>query len=218
MKQQAQEARERARDMRARSHQAAEQTRHLVTQSEEIFHHLQAQQEYAAEHADHLRRPPFLSSPTPPPPPLPHKEVTILLIEDNPADVRLFREALKEIPIRSQVTVLKNSREIAAFVAQGGSAAAAPRPQLILLDYCLPNLEAAATLALFRSLPGYDQIPVVLLSGLPESEGHQRSAALGTTAFVQQPLKLQPYFDAVMAIVYRWGSQQTQAFEREERE
>ena len=139
--------------------------------------------------------------------PLSHPGVHILLIEDSPADISLFREALQELPIPCQLTACTHFRELEAFVAQVGKASAV-RPQLILLDYHLADMEAAETLALCRSLPGYDTIPVILFSGLPETEGQQRSTVLGTTAFVQKPGALQPYFDTVAAIISRWGCRQ----------
>jgi len=142
--------------------------------------------------------------------PLSHPGVHILLIEDSPADIALFREALQKLPIPCQLTACTHFRELEAFVAQAGNASAV-RPQLILLDYLLADMEAAETLALCRSLPGYDTIPVILFSGLPETEGQQRSTVLGTTAFVQKPGALQAYFDAVAAIVYRWGWRQPEA-------
>ncbi len=140
--------------------------------------------------------------------PLSHPGVHILLIEDSPADIALFREALQKLPIPCQLTACTHFRELEAFVVQAGSAAAAARPQLILLDYLLTDMEAAETLALCRSLPDSETIPVILFSGLPETEGQQRSTVLGTTAFVQKPGALQPYFAAVAAIIYRWGCRQ----------
>jgi hypothetical protein len=56
-----------------------------------------------------------------------------------------------------------------------------------------------------RSLPGYKRVPVILFGGLPEMEGQRQRTLLGTAAFVQKPTQLQPYFDAVADIVYRWG-------------
>lgn len=201
----AQDPKERARETIARAHQAADRARQLGRQSEEAAQHRQARREYEAEHAERFPLfPPPLSSPAPLPPPLPHPVVRILLIEDSPADIALFQQALQELPIPCQLTACTHFRELEAFVTQAGKASAA-RPQLILLDYFLTDMEVAETLALCRSLPGYDTIPVILFSGLPETEGQQRSTVLGTTAFVQKPGALQPYFDAVAAIVYRWG-------------
>jgi CheY-like chemotaxis protein len=108
-----------------------------------------------------------------------------------------------EIPC--QLSVLGQSSEIEAFVAQAQSAAPTARPHVIILDYFLDGMEVAKILAWVRSLPGYEQVPVILFGGLPEMEGQQQSTLLGTAAFVQKPTQLQPYFDAVAGIVYRWG-------------
>jgi CheY-like chemotaxis protein len=76
---------------------------------------------------------------------------------------------------------------------------------MIILDYLLDGMEVAEILARVRSLPGYERIPVILFSGLPEMEGQRQRTLLSTTAFVQKPTQLQPYFDAIASIVYRWG-------------
>jgi CheY-like chemotaxis protein len=203
---QARAVREKARDKIARSHQAANKTRQLVKRSEEIAQHLRARQEYRAEQADRAPLfPPPPSSPAFSPPALPHVLVHILLIEDNLADITLLREALKEVAIPCQLSVLRQSSEIEPFVAQAKSAAPTARPHVIILDYVLNGIEVTETLSQVRRLPGYEQIPVILFSGLPEMEGQRQRTLLGTAAFVQKPTQLQPYFDAVAGIVYRWG-------------
>jgi hypothetical protein len=125
---------ERARDLRARTHQVTDQTRQILKRADEIAQHTRARQEYRAEQAD--RAPLFPPPPSPRPfPALPHTLVHILLIEDSLADIALFREALKEVAIPCQLSVLKQSSEIETFVAQAKSAAATVRPHMIILDY-----------------------------------------------------------------------------------
>jgi len=118
VKRNARELKERARDLRARTHYLTDQTRQLFKRADEIAQHNRARQEYRAEQA--VRAPLF------PPPPyslplclpaLPHILVHILLIEDSLADIALFREALKEVAIPCQLSVLGQPSEIEAFVA-----------------------------------------------------------------------------------------------------
>ena len=207
VKRHARELKERARDLRARTHQVADQTRQLFKRADEIAQHTRARQEYRAEQADCAPLfPPPPSSPALSPPALPYVLVHLLLIEDNPADIALFREALKEIAIPCQRSVLGQSSEIEAFVAQAKSAAPTARPHMIILDYFLDGVEVAEILARVRSLPGYEHVPVILFSALPEMEGQRQHTLMGTAAFVQKPTQLQPYFDAVASIVYRWGT------------
>jgi chemotaxis family two-component system response regulator Rcp1 len=207
VKRNARELKERAQDLRARTHQVTDETRQLFKRADEIAQHNRARQEYRAEQADRFPQfPPPLSSPTLSPPALPHVLVHILLIEDSLSDITLFQEALKEVTIPCQLTVLSRSSEVEAFVSQAKSVAPAAYPLVIILDYFLDGLDPAEALALLRSLPGYERIPVILFSGLPEIEGQRQYALMGTTAFVQKPTQLQPYFDAVAGIVYRWGT------------
>jgi CheY-like chemotaxis protein len=93
---------------------------------------------------------------------LPHILIHILLIEDSLADIALFREALKEVAIPRQLSVLKQTSEIEAFVALAKSAAATACPHMIILDYFLNRMEVAEILARVRSLPGYERVPVIL--------------------------------------------------------
>ena len=207
---QSQEVKEHPRDRIARSHQAADHTRQLLTRSEEIFYHLRAWQEYQAEQgARSLRLPAALSSPASSTPSLSHVGVHFLLIEEKPAHIALFQEALKEVPIPCRVSVLTHPSEIEAFVALTKSAPPPSPPQVILLDSFAQGMEAAEMVTLLGNLPGYDQIPMILFSALPEMDGQRRSTSLGTTAFVQKPEKLQPLFDAVAGIVERWGQSAT---------
>ena len=205
VKRNARELKERARDLRARTHQLTDQTRQLFKRADEIAQHNRAKQEYSAEQA--ARAPLFPPPPSSPtlPPALPHILVHILLIEESLADIALFREALKEVAIPCQLSVLGQSSEIEAFVAQAKSAAPAVHPHVIILDYFLDGMEVTEILARVRTLPDYEQVPVILFGGLPEMEGQRQRTLLGTAAFVQKPTQLQPYFDAVAGIVYRWG-------------
>ena len=205
IQQQAQDVRERARDIIARPITRLIAPDTLLNSPRRLPNSAKP----GAEHAERFPLfPPLLSSPAPLSPSLPHPVVRILLIEDSPTDIALFRDALQELPIPCQLTACTRFRELAAFVAQTGKAASAARPQLILLDYFLADMEVAETPALCRSLPDSETIPVILFSGLSELEGQRQSTVLGTTAFVQKPGALQPYFDAVAAIIYRWGCRQ----------
>ena len=131
----------------------------------------------------------------------------ILLIEDNPADIKLFQEALKEQRLPCQVSLLTQLSEVEDFVAQAGSAALSSPPQLIVSDSLMHGMEAADMLTMLRRLPGYNSLPVILFSALPEREGQRQCTSLHTTAFVYKPGELQAYYEAIAAIVHQWGSE-----------
>jgi two-component system response regulator len=132
--------------------------------------------------------------------------VDILLIEDNPADVLLFREALKAGAIAGEVTVLRDGNEVAAFLRPERAAARTP-PQLIVVDLGVPGMALEELMAALRCLPAYQPIPVLVFSAFPEREGHERSAQCGATAFVPKPGELEAYLTAVQTMVQRWGRQ-----------
>ena len=127
--------------------------------------------------------------------------VESLLIEDNPADVRLFREALKGLGIPSQVSVLEKSSDVVAFVQQE----VASTPQIIVLDSGVPGMSADEIMGSFRTQPAYEKIPVILFSSFDENEGQRRCAQYGAAAYVQKAGDLQTSLDAILAMVRRWG-------------
>ena len=149
----------------------------------------------------------------------PLSSVEILLIEDNPADIQLFREALKQCKVPCQLLVLTQRNEVVAFADSATTSARASYPQLIILDFEIPGMEAKEILTVLRGLPAYKRIPVIVFSSFEETEGQRRSAQLSATAFVQKPGELQAFFTAVCAMVCRWskeGRGQTLDSEHEE--
>jgi CheY-like chemotaxis protein len=165
-------------------------TRQLVAQTEELFQQARARREREAEQHARAATPPGAGG--------------ILLIEDNPADVRLFSEALAQNGFPWPLTVLTCQNEVGDFVQQDAAAQPAP-PQLIILDSRIPGMEAAEILAALRSRPAYANRPALLFSSLDEVEGQRRSAELGATAFVRKPGDLEAFFAAVATMVRRWG-------------
>jgi hypothetical protein len=111
IQQKSREARETARDKRAQTHTVLSRTRQLLKQAEEIGQQRQARREYEAEHAARHAMP------------APRAGGDILLIEDNPADVALFRYVLKECALPCQLTVLSRRSDVEAFFAPAATAA-----------------------------------------------------------------------------------------------
>jgi two-component system, chemotaxis family, response regulator Rcp1 len=86
----------------------------------------------------------------------------ILLVEDNPGDVRLIQENLKEIPLRTQLSVVEDGELALAFLRRQGPYTAAPRPDFILLDLHLPRKNGDEVLAEIQSDPTLNEIPVAV--------------------------------------------------------
>ncbi len=131
--------------------------------------------------------------------------VDILLIEDNPADVALFRYVLKECAFPCQLTVLSRQSEVEAFFTQATTAAYLSPPRLIIADCLIPGMEVEDILAAVRTVPAYHRVPVILFSTLPEAEGQRCCVQGGATMFVHKPGELQAFIEAVATMIRRWS-------------
>jgi chemotaxis family two-component system response regulator Rcp1 len=92
------------------------------------------------------------------------KPVDILLVEDNPGDVRLTREAFREAKVRSNLHTVSDGEEAMAFLHRDGSYLNAPCPDLVLLDLNLPKKDGRAVLAAIKADKNVKHIPVVVLT------------------------------------------------------
>src|SRR5919206_4910938 len=92
------------------------------------------------------------------------KPIEILLVEDNPGDVRLTVEALKDAKVHNNLHVAKDGVEAMSFLRREGAHAGAPRPDLILLDLNLPKKDGREVLEEIKEDMGLRRIPVVILT------------------------------------------------------
>jgi len=189
-----------ARDAIARSYQTADYTRKAVQQTQEILQHHRARQEREAEQPA-LRAPTGAHAPTEAPRQS-AQPVEILLVEDNPGDVRLFREALKGCERTARLSVLSTGSEVLPFLRQEGVYTQAPRPTLIFLDLGLPVTNGASVLAAIRGYPHLTDIPVVILSGLPATRG-QEQALEGAQGYMDKNMPMWEFFYTVRTLLER---------------
>jgi len=136
------------------------------------------------------------------PPTLP--PVDILLIEENLADARLFREALKAGDLAGQVAVLETECDVRAFVQH----VHASSPLLTVLDSGVPGMSVEEMMETLRMQPGCANVPVIFLSSLDEQKEHWRGVRCGAMGFVHTPLDFQRYCDTIHAMM-RSGVAQT---------
>jgi CheY-like chemotaxis protein len=133
------------------------------------------------------------------------KEIRIvLMVDDNPADLDLAREALKDGASRSQINTVGDGEEAIAFLKQKGVHAEKPRPDLVILDLNLPKKDGRAVLAELKGDPGLHGIPVVVFSTSRLSSDISRSYELGANCYVNKPGNLNEFFAAVKAIEEFW--------------
>jgi two-component system, chemotaxis family, response regulator Rcp1 len=132
------------------------------------------------------------------------KPVEILLVEDNPGDVRLTKEALKEAKVINNLTVLKDGVEALAFLRQQGTYDNAITPHLILLDLNLPRKDGREVLAEIKADDKLKRIPVVVLTTSQDEQDVFRSYNLHANCYVTKPVDLEQFMTVVKSIEDFW--------------
>ncbi len=130
--------------------------------------------------------------------------ITILLVEDNPADARLVNEAMKEIKIRNTLYHVPDGVEAMAFLRKQGEYAKMPRPDVILLDLNMPRKDGRQTLKEIKEDPELKRIPVVVLTVSDAEEDIIKSYNLHANCFVTKPLDLDEFSKVVTGIENFW--------------
>jgi CheY-like chemotaxis protein len=123
--------------------------------------------------------------------------ITVLLVEDDPGDVLITREALAEAKVLHNLIVIDNGESAVAYLRQEGENAGAVRPDLIFLDLNLPRLDGHEVLARIKADEELRHIPVVVLTTSSADEDVLRSYDLHANAYVTKPVNL----DAFMSVV-----------------
>jgi two-component system, chemotaxis family, response regulator Rcp1 len=128
--------------------------------------------------------------------------IEILLVEDNPADVRLTLEALKDAKVANRLHVARDGVEAIRALKEPGSAT--PRPDLILLDLNLPRKDGREVLKEIRQDEALRHIPVVILSTSQAEQDIVQSYRLGANAFVTKPAEIDQFFQVVQSLEQFW--------------
>ncbi|MGD9647428.1 MAG: response regulator [Pirellulales bacterium] len=132
------------------------------------------------------------------------KAVEILLVEDNPGDVRLTLEALHEGKVKNNLVVARDGEEALAVLRRQGPHAGAPRPDLILLDLNLPKKDGREVLAEIKADDDLKCIPVVVLTTSKSEEDVLRSYQLNANCYITKPVDLEQFIRVVRAIEDFW--------------
>jgi chemotaxis family two-component system response regulator Rcp1 len=130
--------------------------------------------------------------------------IEILLVEDNPGDVRLTREALKEGKVYNNLHWAKDGVEALEFLRRQGKHAEAPRPDIILLDLNLPKKDGREVLAVIKTDGELKHIPVVVLTTSKAEEDVLKSYALHANCYVTKPVDLEKFIQVVQSIDRFW--------------
>jgi CheY-like chemotaxis protein len=126
--------------------------------------------------------------------------IDVLLVEDDPGDVVLIREAFADHKVGNALSVVSDGVEAIAFLRREGAHADAPRPDLILLDLNLPRKDGNEVLAEIKADPDLSTIPVVVLTTSEAEEDILRSYKLHANAYVTKPVDFEQFSKIVHQI------------------
>jgi two-component system, chemotaxis family, response regulator Rcp1 len=130
--------------------------------------------------------------------------VEILLVEDNPGDVRLTQEALKEGKVRNKLNVVDDGVKALEFLRRQPPYEDAPRPDLILLDLNLPRMSGREVLEAIKADPGLRNIPVVVLTSSEAERDVVSAYQLHANCYVTKPVDLDQFIHVVRSIEDFW--------------
>ena len=130
--------------------------------------------------------------------------IEILLVEDNPGDVRLTQEAFKESKIYNRIHVVYDGVEALAFLHRKGEYADVPRPDVILLDLNLPKKDGREVLAEIKKDPKLKRIPVVILTTSEAEQDIVKTYNLHANCYITKPVDLERFITVVKSIETFW--------------
>ena len=134
------------------------------------------------------------------------RSIEILLVEDNPGDVRLVQEAMREAKMRNRMHVVEDGVEAMAFLRCQGRYADVPRPDLILLDLNLPRKDGREVLAEVKGDANLRRIPVVVLTTSKAEEDVLRAYDLHASCYIAKPVEFEKFMEVVRLIDSFWIS------------
>ncbi len=134
------------------------------------------------------------------------RPVEILLVEDNPGDVRLTLEAFKETKVRNNVSVVSDGGAALAFLRREGEYGDAPRPDLILLDLKLPVVDGRDVLDQIKADQALRRIPVVILTTSEAERDILKTYQLHANCYITKPVDLDQFIEVVRSIDQFWLS------------
>jgi CheY-like chemotaxis protein len=132
------------------------------------------------------------------------RPLELLLVEDNPGDVRLTREALKSGEVAVNLSVARDGVEALDFLRQRGQFSSAPVPDLILLDLNLPRKNGREVLSEIKSDPELRRIPVLVMTTSRADQDINRAYSLNANCYITKPMDLDEFLRIVRSIEDFW--------------
>jgi CheY-like chemotaxis protein len=124
----------------------------------------------------------------------------IVIIEDNPADLRLFKEALSFSGIQAELSHFPDAVAAIATI-RSEQAPWKPPPDLVFLDLNMPRVSGFDVLALLRSTPAYSETPVAIFTSSQAPADRERAAQLQASRFIRKPTSLRDFFNVVTSTI-----------------
>jgi len=134
------------------------------------------------------------------------RPIEVLLVEDNPGDVRLTREALRDGKVSNHLSVVADGVEALRFLRREGQYAGAPRPDVVLLDLNLPKKDGREVLQEIKQDPALRTIPVVILTSSEAERDIAGAYALQANCYITKPVDLDQFITVVRSIEDFWFS------------
>ena len=128
----------------------------------------------------------------------------ILIVEDNPADMRLMREAFHEISSPHRLNVVETGRNALRYLHREAEFAGSPRPDLVLLDLMLPDVHGLEVLAAMKDDPALRRIPALVFSSSQKREEVARAYDLNANSYIAKPADLAGYIRVVKGMDEFW--------------
>jgi len=132
--------------------------------------------------------------------------IEILLVEDSVDEAQLTMEVLREGRIRNRIHWVEDGEEAMAFLRRQGRHAAAPRPDLILLDLRLPRMSGQEVLAEVKQSPQWKRIPVIIMTSSDDEKDILGAYDRHANCYVTKPIDLDEFMTAVRGIEEFWLS------------
>lgn len=132
------------------------------------------------------------------------RPIEVLLIEDNPADIRLTREGLKDAKVANNLTAVMDGRRALDLLHRRGDYAATCRPDVVILDLNLPGMDGREVLRQMKGDPSLRTIPVVIMTSSEAEADILKAYELYANCFITKPLDFSSFMRVVHAIDDFW--------------
>ncbi len=136
-----------------------------------------------------------------------NRYVSVLLVEDNPADVTMFKLGLEETRARCRLEIAtdgKQAIDLLLHAVKGSVSADVMRPDLILLDLNIPKIGGHEVLRIIRADPRFQSIPVVILTSSRSRSDVVTAYSDGANSYLQKPQTLEDFLDMMRTIEHYW--------------